>query len=185
MSEGDDLESRLWRVLEEERLSDLPQYHREGFFDELPLYSRFAQVAFLEDQGPRRANAALLRFGLKFLDALVAYEVPRLPFLAALTLWDNPDDCLLVPQIFVCCGDVRERLGSGLVLQEGRSVFAARVAKILAAVDPAGRYQLLEDVSTVPGTSRAVIGNRRVPFPNMVRLETFKPRSAATRRRAR
>jgi hypothetical protein len=178
------LESRLWQVLEEERLADLPQYRRSGFFDEVPLYSRLAQVSFLADLGPRRANSTLLRFALKFLDALVAYEAPRVPFFAALTLWENSDDPLLVPNVFVCCGEVRKRLGGGLILHEGRSTFAAKATALLAEIDTAHKYQLLEDSSTLPGTPRVLIGYKDVPFPEMIRLESFRVKSVTARNRA-
>jgi len=40
-------ESKFWKILEKEGLADLSQFHRFGFFDEVPFYSRHSQVSFL------------------------------------------------------------------------------------------------------------------------------------------
>ena len=49
MNNGNNYESRLWGLLEEEKLADLSQFHQRGFFDEVPLYSREADIDFLGD----------------------------------------------------------------------------------------------------------------------------------------
>jgi hypothetical protein len=80
-----DFEPRMWRVLEKENLANLAQYHRPGFFDEVPLYPRFADVSFLSRLNRDQADGFLLSFGIKFLKALIWYEIPRQPFVASLT----------------------------------------------------------------------------------------------------
>ena len=37
-------ESLLWQVLTKQRLADFSQFYAAGFFDEIPFYSRYADV---------------------------------------------------------------------------------------------------------------------------------------------
>ena len=76
MSHTNNYESRLWRLLEAEKLSDLSQFHQRGFFEEVPLIAREADIDFLP-QGKDRARQILVRFALKFLKSVIAYEEHR------------------------------------------------------------------------------------------------------------
>src|SRR5438128_6904528 len=64
-------ESKFWKILEKEGLADLSQFHRFGFFDEVPFYSRLSQVSFLRGLSRDGADRVLLEFALKFLKALI------------------------------------------------------------------------------------------------------------------
>ena len=86
MIDTDNYESRLWRLLEKGKLADLSQFHRPGFFDEVPLYSRESDVDFLPDD--ETANEVLLGFALKFLKSVIAYEQHRSGYFAAITVCD-------------------------------------------------------------------------------------------------
>src|SRR5437762_4130479 len=82
---ANDYESRLWRLLEKEKLADLSQFHRHGFFDEVPLYSRESDISFLPGDKDE-ASAILLRFALKYLKSVVAYEEHQTGYFAAITV---------------------------------------------------------------------------------------------------
>jgi len=167
-------ESQLWGVLAEERLTDLSQFHRRGFFDEVPLYSRISQVAFLKKGGAAKANRMLLAFGLKFLNALLAYDHPRWPFLAALTVWDDTDDGLIVPNVFVCSGEMRP-LDDLLVLHQPAGAFAKMMMKLLMRVDRAGEFLALEDNVTLSEAARVFIGRTAIPDGEwMVTIDRFE-----------
>src|SRR5258708_17108843 len=105
LSKNGEFESKLWKVLEKEGLADLSQYHRLGFFDEVPLYSRSRDVSFLQALAIDHADSVLLSFALKFLKSLIAYEIPKQPLFAALTIWlDTAGTELVVPNLFACAG---------------------------------------------------------------------------------
>lgn len=179
-----DYESKLWKVLEKEGLADLSQFHRNGFFDEVPLYSRSADVSFLREFGRDKADSALLRFGLKFLKALTWYEVPERPFFAALTVWHNPDDELIVPNLFVCSGHVQEKVGDNLILHPVKAAASKRLEKLLSKLQLIESHQVLEDTATAPGTTRVFIGYPISPYPNVIPLHAFEERSLPRARRA-
>jgi hypothetical protein len=180
------MESRLWSVLQDEGLADLSQYDRLGFFDEVPLFSRFEQVAFLESLTVARANRILLAFGLKVLNAIVAYDLSKKPFFAALTFWDEMAAPWLVPHLFVCCGEVKEKLRGELELLSVTSPLSLRLARWLNDIDAQDRFQIYEDRTTEPSVARVLIGHRRPMFPQMVSLESFvvEPKRRKTRPRA-
>src|SRR5439155_22935048 len=89
-------ENRLWKILEKEQLADLSQFHQRGVFDEFPLFSRESDIDFLLKEEGAAAGEVLLRFALKFLKAVIAYEEHRAGYFAAVTVWINFAD-LLVP----------------------------------------------------------------------------------------
>ena len=106
MIDPNDYESRLWNLLETKRLADLSQYHRPDFLDEVPLYTRETDIDFLP-RDPAEANLILLRFSLKFLKSVVAYESHRSGYLAAITVSDF-DDTRIVPCLFVWNASLRK-----------------------------------------------------------------------------
>ncbi|HEV2970488.1 MAG TPA: Imm15 family immunity protein [Pirellulales bacterium] len=184
MKPNGDYESKLWKVVEKEGLADLSQYHRNGFFDEVPFFSRFKDVAFLREFGREQADAALLRFALKFLKALIWYEIPEQPFLAALTIWNNPEDELIVPNLFVCNGKVQEQVGDNLALHPAKAVGSRRIAKLLSRLHMVEPFQALEDSSTAPNMTRVFVGYSIPPYPNVVPLHALAKRVAPLRQRA-
>src|SRR5260221_315470 len=101
MSNSEYYESKLWAVLTKEQLVDLSQFHRSGFFDEVPLFSRESDIDFLSAHPSHEANRILLGFALKFLKSVVSYEEHRSQFVAAVTVWEPAEDDRVIPNLFV------------------------------------------------------------------------------------
>ncbi len=165
-------ESLLWRVLAKQRLADFSQFYTAGFFDEVPFYSRYADVEFLKKRGIAKANVILVEFSLKYLNALAAYDAPQLPFLAAITVRRCGTRELLLPHVFVCHGECEERLSGHLVLRAATSSFGTAIGRLVNAARP-GAYQVLEDDLTVPGQVRVFIGHRAKAHPESVAIDSF------------
>jgi len=182
MKYNGEFESQMWRVLEKENLANLAQYHRPGFFDEVPLYSRFADVSFLSRLKRDQADVFLLSFGIKFLKALIWYEIPRQPFLASLTIWHNPEDSLIVPHILVCSGKVQQRLGERLALQKVQGESAKRVLRLFSRLQLPDPLQVLEDRGTTTEMSRVFIGYKKAPYPKVIPIQRFERKSPPIRR---
>src|SRR5438105_2600018 len=60
MTKNSDYETKLWKVLEKNQLADLSQFHRPHFFEEVPIYSRYSDISFLQECRPTEANKVLL-----------------------------------------------------------------------------------------------------------------------------
>ena len=86
MNNIDDYESKFWDILKREHLVDFSQFHKSGFFDEVPLFSRDSDLEFLAKLAGDQANAILLNFALKFFKSVVSYEEHRRAFFAAITV---------------------------------------------------------------------------------------------------
>lgn len=172
---------RFADVLAEERLDDLSQFYREGFFDEIPLYSRSSQVAFLDALDRRTADRVILGLGLTYLDELVQFGHPAAEFLAAVTVFDFGKNERLVPGIFVCHGKVDEVLKGRLRLRAPKSVFGARVSRIVSELGGAERYEVLQDTLSVPRKVKVFIGCKSHPDPQMVAISAFKGRDREAR----
>src|SRR5437660_1722232 len=98
MNASETNESRLWKILEKNELVDLSQFHKPSFFDEIPLYTRLADVSFLPHD---KADLVLLRFALKFMKAVISYEEHDTPYFAAITVHEFAPGEPIVPQLFV------------------------------------------------------------------------------------
>ncbi|HEV2949178.1 MAG TPA: hypothetical protein VGX70_17520 [Gemmataceae bacterium] len=167
-------ETRFWKILQDEGLADLSQFHRLGFFDEVPFYSRLSQVSFLRGLGRDRADSILLEFALKFLKALIWYETPEWPFLATITVWNDPEEEPIVPNLFVCSGKLKEQLGKGLQLHEPKKAASKRIRGLVKRLDLVESIEVLEESSTLPDKTRCFIGYMVPPYPNIVPLHTFE-----------
>ncbi len=165
-----DYESRLWNLLEEEKLADLSQFHQRGSFDEVPLYSRKSETTFLPD-GTSAANDILLRFALKFLKSVVAYEEHRTGYFAAITVW-SLSDTPLVPNLFVWCGPSRG-LENRLTLSEVRTPFGKQMKRLVSRLRLSDQFEVLEDTSTIPDMTRVFIAPARPPYQGFLPLHTF------------
>ena len=171
MSDANGYESRLWRLLEEQKLADLSQFHRRGFFDEVPLYSRESDIQFLPHD-ENEATKVLLGFALKFLQSVVAYERHPAGYFAAVTVWDFSDDPI-VPNLFVWCDTVRG-LEEKLALKATKTRFAKRIKKLVPGLGLGDPFDILEDTSTVPDTPRVVYLPARLPYPGFASLDHFR-----------
>ncbi len=182
MTDTNNYESRLWRLLEANNLADLSQFHRRGFFDEVPLYSREADVDFLPGDGIE-ANEILLRFALKFLKSVVAYERHRRNFFAAITVWSF-SDAPLVPNLFVSCGTLRE-LDRKLALSVVATPFGKQMTRLVPRPRFGEEFTILEDTSTVPDTARVFIAPAHPPYEGFVPLDHFRRPARASKGRER
>jgi hypothetical protein len=164
--------SGFYKVLKAEGLEDLSQFCKHEFCDEVPLYSRYTQVASLDDLELEEANPVLLDLGLNFLENIVKKSSPEHPFFAALTVWEEEGDEPIVPRIFICNKEPKGQLKQ-LVLHRPSTAFSKKIRKLLMEITPAGKYQVFEDDETLPDKARVFIGQRRPPYPAFVILRSF------------
>jgi hypothetical protein len=170
MSDTNNYESHLWKLLEKETLADLSQFHQHGFFDEVPLCSRKSDLDFLLDD-ENEANKIVLRFALKFLKSVVAYEKHPTGYFAAITVWDFSDE-ILIPNVFVWCGSVR-KLKKKLALSAATTPFAKQIKKLVPRLRLGDQFTVLEDTVTVPDTTRVFITLSDPPYDGFVTLDHF------------
>jgi hypothetical protein len=176
MSNGNNYEAQLWKLLEEERLADLSQYHQRGFFDEVPLYSRESEIGFLP--ASKRANEIVLRFALKFLNAVIAYQQHEEGYFAAITVWDVSADPF-IPNLFAWCGRVRE-LKRKLALNVVKTPFAKQIKKLVHKLALSEAFAVLEDTS-ISDATRVFIAPARAPYPGFAALNTFRGSTVASK----
>jgi len=163
-------DTRLWKLLEERTLADLSQFHQQGFFDEVPLYSRESDVDFLPDD--ETAKEVLLGFALKFLNSVIAYEQHRGGYAAAITVWDFTEN-RLVPNMFIWCRADRE-LEDKLTLRTVKTPFGKRIKKLVSKLRLGNQFSVLEDVLTIPDTTRVFIAPMVQPYQGFVTLDHFR-----------
>jgi hypothetical protein len=173
MNNGNNYESLLWNVLVKEHLADLSQFHRSGFFDEVPLFSRDSDVDFLKEDSAERANGTLVGFALKFLKSVVSYEQHRSPYFAAITVWSPTQADRVVPNLFVWSGSVQQ-LRKKLILDVVKTSFAKKIKRIVSARTLHTEFELLEDTSTDPGDTRVFISFSQPPYKSFVPLGKFR-----------
>jgi hypothetical protein len=183
MKKPNDYESRLWKILEEEKLAALSQFHQQGFFDEVPLYSRESEIDFLP-AGKDAASEILLTFALRFLNAVIAYEEHRAGYFAAITVRSVPP-APLIPNLFVWSGPIRD-LEDKLALGSVKTTFGKRIKSLVRRLRFREPFEVLEDISTEPDTPRVFIAPARPPYPSFAVLDRFRrSASASSRRRLR
>ena len=93
------------RVLAPESLDDPRRWLKAGFFDEIPLYSRYDQIEPFIRRG-RSADSFLLDMALEYFAEVCAAPKSSRGFLAAITIHDDREARYILPNIFVCRGDV-------------------------------------------------------------------------------
>jgi hypothetical protein len=170
-------DARLWAVLEKGKLADLSQFHQDGFFDEVPLYSRKSDVDFLPDG--ERGDEISLVFALKFLNSVIAYQPHRRAYFAAITVWDFSDDHI-VPNLFAWCRPIRE-LDEKMSLRKITTAFGKRIRKFVSKSRPLDQFSLLEDVETDRDTTRVFIAPVVSPYGGFVTLDHFMSRAMGHR----
>lgn len=148
-------------VLLEQQLTDVASIFADpDFCDETPLYSRYQQVDFLKQYGD--PNLLLLELALDYLDrvasALRGGESKRF---IAITIISDDDGEHIVPQIFVCNGDARQRFAT-LRITVPSSELGKHVAELVRQARP-DDFDVFEDCTTVPGDVRIFIGYRASP----------------------
>jgi hypothetical protein len=165
-------ESRLWKLLGKEGLADLSQFHRPRFFDEVPLCSREADLAFLSESSRVAASDILVKFALKLLKSIISYEEHRTPYFAAVTIWDFSGADPVIPNLFVWSGPI-QRLEKKLILHVPVTSFGKKIRRLVSKLRLPDKFEVLEDTSTDRGMSRVFIGLALPPYQSFVPLDRF------------
>lgn len=160
-------------VLQAENLTDLSQFCTSAFCDEVPLYSRYSQLSFMDQLSLEDRNASLLASAIDFLQRLIRQSKSTLPFFAAITIWQDEDSDPIVPNVFVCNQEPVKSLES-LKLHEPATPFSVSIGRLLSKAIPAGDYRLLEDVETLPDSVRVFVGPKTPPYGAFVTLDAFQ-----------
>jgi hypothetical protein len=175
-------------------------YHPAGPFDEIPLYSRNSDVAFLRGRSVREANEILIRYSARFLadvvdDAERAGGEPARRFSRMISLMEWSDyrddgsvvysagsELLLVPRFWI--GDLAHPDMRSFELSPGTSSCSRFVE---SALGTGGKFVVYENFSPLGGADvparvyvRAVIGSDAG-----LRSATRSPRHAPSPRQAR
>jgi hypothetical protein len=155
------LRARFESVLRDQHLADdLSAFADPAYFDEAPLYSQYRQVDFLEQDG--EFNLMVIELSLDYLDRVVsAMRGDQFTRFAAITVISDDEGKHLVPQIFVCNGDVKRRLAA-LRLSLPASNLGREVGQLVRQARPDG-FTVLEDRITVPGDVRVFVGHESPP----------------------
>jgi hypothetical protein len=157
------------KVLKAEHLENVASaFGDPDFFDEVPLYSRYQQVEFLKRHGS--VDALLIGLALDYLDR-VRNEV-KLPSkrLVALSV-SRDDDDYIVPSIFVCNRDIKNRLKELRLSAPSRGL-GKQIEALVKKTDRGAAYCVFEDDLTVPDDVRVFIGYK-APARGLEGLEIF------------
>jgi hypothetical protein len=170
MRSENNLESKLWAVLAREHLVDLSQFHKNKFFDEIPLYSRDSDTDFLSGYTTSEADKVLLDFSLKFLRSVVSYQEHRTGYFAAITVWPPAEGSRLVPNLFVWCGSARALQRTHLALEAPRTPFAKTIKRLALGRSHGTGFEVLEDTTTDPNESRVFISFAQPPYTGFISM---------------
>ncbi len=166
-------------VLAEGNFLDLSPFGELGFFDEAPLYSRYSQLDFLKDRPAAEIDRIVFNFALDYLDFLLRDCRPRGSFLAALTILKPSRKDPIVPSIFVCHGQVEERVSGRLPLDEPNSRSARLIQKLLGDSQDSADYEILQDTRTISPEVRVFVGPRSPANLLMVTIGELKAEFSA------
>lgn len=167
-----ELEAHFWKMLEKSRLVDLSQYHQPDFYEEVPLYSRYADIAYLKQCSTAEASAILLRFSLRFLSAVISYEEHESDFFAAITASHTSLDEPIVPRIFVWSRPIAE-LYEKLKLKEPATPFGKSMKRVLSDLRLLTRHELLEETQALEEGSRVFVSPALPPYRGFVPIYLF------------
>jgi hypothetical protein len=173
MNNSNSYESEFWKILTKEHLVDLSQFHKAHFFDEVPLFSRESDIAFLSEYPTDRANAILLRFALKYLKSVVSYEEHRTAYFAAITVWSDSASDPFIPNLFVWSGPIQP-LERKLILGEATSPLGRKIKGLVSKLGLRNRFEVLEDTSATHGMSHVFISQSELPYEGFVPLGKFR-----------
>jgi hypothetical protein len=160
------------KVLNAQKLEDLSQFYSAEFCDEVPLYSRYKQVSFLKDMTLEQGNETLLAMGLDFLENIIANHTGDDPFFAALTVWQDENGELIVPNIYICNTNARRQLKK-LNLHKLKAPFSKNISDLVRKATGAARYVVLEDDHTLENDIRVFIGPKKPTCPNLLTLRSL------------
>jgi hypothetical protein len=152
------LKARLDRLAKRHGWDDLASFSEPGFVGELPLYSRYQEIAFLEEFDRDFADAVMVSYGLETIDLLVNRIAFTEPFLLALTLERAEPTWPMVPKLFLCHRTDCDKLGDHLLLGPPRGPFADRVLDIIGKREKS--LQVLQDDVTDKSQPRLFVAHR-------------------------
>lgn len=149
-------------VLRDQHLiDDISTFAGSDYFDEVPLYSRYRQVDFLKQYGD--PDVLLIELALDYLDRVTsAIQAERIKQFVAITIVSDDNGEHLVPQIFVCNGNVDQRLAD-LRLSDPTSALGKQVEQLVKIARPDRVFSVLEDRVTLPGDVRVFVGDKSPP----------------------
>jgi hypothetical protein len=162
---------RFAAVLKAELLADIPSSFRDPtFFDEIPLYSRYAQIDFLKEYG--EVDQLLLELSLEYLQRVESeLAISKSKRFIAVTVFRDDANEYIVPSIFVCNGKARARLKDLHLLPPSKGL-GETIKILMQKIGHPQDYYVLEDRTTVPDDVRVFISYKSPP-PGMVSLEAF------------
>jgi hypothetical protein len=162
---------RFAAVLKAELLADIPSSFRDPtFFDEVPLYSRYAQIDFLKEYGD--VDQLLLELSLEYLQRVESeLALSKSKRFMAITVVRDDANETIVPSIFVCNSKARVRL-KGLHLLPPSKGLGEYIKILMQKIGRVQDYDILEDRATVPDDVRVFISSKTPPH-GMVGLEGF------------
>jgi hypothetical protein len=162
---------RFAAVLKAELLADIPSSFRDPtFFDEVPLYSRYAQIDFLKEYG--EVDRLLLELSLEYLQrAESELATTKSNRFIAVTIFRSDADEYIVPSIFVCNSKAGTRLKSLHLLPPSKGL-GEYIKSLMQKIGRPQDYYVLEDRTTVPDDVRVFISYKSPPL-GMVSLEAF------------
>jgi hypothetical protein len=168
---SDEIKRKFDAVLEKEHLSDIPATFGDAdFFDEVPLYSRYNQVKFLENYGD--VNGLLLELAVSYMDRVTSETHPRKRFVAITVMQDDSKE-YLVPAIFVCNSHVKQKLKELRLSLSSAGSVGSQVKSLIKSSKYPTALSVLEDHTTVPGDVRVFIGYKSPPN-DLVPLDEFE-----------
>ena len=162
---------RFTAVLKAEQLDSIQKrFHDPAFCDEVPLYSRYAQVGFLKQFGD--VDRLLLELSLEYLRGVqtdrTGHKEKR--FIAVTIIRDDVKE-YIVPYIFICNDNPELRL-KGLQLSPPAKGLGKYIQALLQAVGNLADYSVLEDRRAVPDDVKVFVGYKRPP-EGLICLEAF------------
>jgi hypothetical protein len=175
------LKARLDWLAKRHGWDDVASFSEPGFVGELPLYSRYQEIEFLEEFGRDFADTIMVTYGLETIDLLVNQIAFTKPFLLALTLERTEPTSPIIPKLFVCHRTDCDKLGEHLLLGPPRGPFANRVLDIIGKREKS--LQVLQDDVTVPSHPRLFVAHRhgRVDGQRTLKLLAKQHDSAGSR----
>jgi hypothetical protein len=149
-------------VLKEQHLADAASMFADpDFFDEVPLYSRYAQVDFLKQYGD--VDLLLMELSLDYLNRVTSVvKFGNDTRLTAITVIRDADDQYIVPSVLVCNGQVNTRLKE-LHLSSPSDGLGKSVESLVKRARLQGAFTVFEDRSTVAGDVRVFVGYKSPP----------------------
>jgi hypothetical protein len=158
-------------VLKAGRLDGIPSSFRDpAYFDEVPLYSRYAQVDFLKQYGD--VDRLLLELSLEYMNRVISERTAtqQKRFVAVAIIRDS--DEFIVPHIFICNGNARARL-KDLHLSLPSAGLGKNIESLLRQIDKSRQYGTLEDRTTREDDVRVFVSYKSPP-QGMISLEEFR-----------